>query len=240
MTSDLAGHVFGLLLRQAAPLVLAPPGPFPSALPQLRGVVRTGSDRARVIFSVKPDADAARSVGFEFPLVGDRGELPVDLALDWLRTSVASRDLPQTIEKLGSTEDGHRNVIVDAQAAGFTPDAMTPRYDHNVFATLSILVHGGGFPWFEDVYTCAGFLITTSTRWRIYIRLTETGEVHGIDAPLVSSNGTVISGMGTTFPQVLASVLRTGTLASQPLVDATDEYSTNVYDMTSWIDPHTA
>jgi hypothetical protein len=230
MTADPADHLFALLLRQAAPLVLAPPEPYP----RLGGIARAGSDRARMFLT--GGSLPTPGIGIEFRLASDRGELPIELALDWIRTFSASPDLLRVVEQPGKTTDSHGYRIIEAATAGFRPDQMSPRFDHNIFAILSILVHGGGFPWFEDVYTCAGFLITGPQLLRIYVRVTSTGEIYGIEIPLASSSGEVVPGMGGSFPQELASVIRNGTLAQQPQIDIEDDYCTTVYDMTAWVD----
>jgi hypothetical protein len=90
-----------------------------------------------------------RGVGFDFPLELDGAPLPVDAAIDWMRTDGITdfEDLSKLHEP---SVDSHQNSIIDAVRSGFDPSA-TPSDDHSLFGVLSMLIHGGGFPWFEDV-----------------------------------------------------------------------------------------
>ncbi|MEU4621004.1 hypothetical protein AB0G04_13625 [Actinoplanes sp. NPDC023801] len=66
--------------------------------------------------------------------------------------------------------------------------------------------------------------------------MTSTGKICGIELPLTSSSGDVVPGMGGSFPQELASVIRNGTLVRQPQTGIEDDYCATVYDMTAWVD----
>ncbi|MBM0274969.1 hypothetical protein [Micromonospora tarensis] len=224
---------FGRLLRHAAPLVMAPPGSLPNGGPQLRGLVRVGDEKARVFYC--PDTTMTHGTGFEFELLAGDGELDVDAAVEWMRVAASSLDSWQSAPDVPTFRDSHGNLIVSALDAGFDSTRGLAWYDQNLFGMLSIFIHGGGFPWFEDVYSCAGFMLVGDGRCRVYIRLTASGEMYGLDLPLVESRGGIRPGSGGTFPQEVASVIRTNTLVAQPRVEANDDYAPVVFDMTRWI-----
>lgn len=227
-----ADHTFGQLLRHAAPLVMAPPGPLPPVGPQLRGVVRSGTDRARVLYC--PDARMNRGFGFEFELSSNGQELNVDAAIDWLRTVIPATGSPHSPFGASPVTDSHDNLVVAAADAGFSASRDGPWYDQNLFSILSILIHGGGFPWFEDVYSCTGFLLRENKRCRFYVRSEPGGDIYGLDVPLVSPDGRVRPGMGGNFPQELASIIRTQHILAQPRISAFDDYASLVFDLTDW------
>lgn len=217
-------HLFGFLLRRIAPLVVAPVGPLPPAGFQLRGVVRAGHTRARVVFS--PDARRESGIGYEFTLSEDG----VDAAIDWLRITVSAGVTPT-----GGVVDSHGNTVGDAAEHGFRPTGLNRTDDHNVFSLLSTLVHGGGSPWFEDEYTCAGFMLGPSGACRVYVRVAATGEVYGLHLPMEEADGTNVSGKAGSLPSVLGSLIDNGTLFTLPVVDTADDYCRIVYDLGDWI-----
>ncbi|MGC4744669.1 hypothetical protein ACLQ28_03235 [Micromonospora sp. DT201] len=229
---NLADFTFGRLLRHAAPLVMAPPGSLPPGGPQLRGLVRSGDEQARMFYC--HDAAMTSGTGFEFELLSNGGELNVDAAVEWIRVVASSIDSLQSTDGMPMLRDSHNNVIIAATDAGFEPKRLE-WYDQNLFGMLSILIHGGGFPWFEDVYSFAGFMLSGNGRCRIYIKVAATGEAYGLDVSLVDKSGGVSAGSGGTLPQELASIIRTGTLLVQPKVHANDDYAPVVFDMTKWV-----
>jgi hypothetical protein len=230
--ADLENHVFSSILRALAPLVMAPPGPLPPRGPQLRGVVRVGDTHVRVVFS--EDGRMTAGVAFQFALSDGGKELDIDAAIDWLRT-VAAIEMPRIVSQYRRGCDSHGNVIVDAYDAGFVVGGDAMWYDHNLFGLLSILVHGGGFPWFEDVYACSGFMLCPGRKCRIYIRVTDSGESYGLQIPLALTTGHIPAGLGGSLPQELVSHVRTD-LINQPSVDGHDDYGA-VFDVARWVDP---
>jgi hypothetical protein len=174
-------------------------------------------------------------VGFEFELVADGHGMNVQAALDWVRAVVATRSIEPGSSEFARTKDSHGNLIVMADRAGFDPVAGGPWYDQNLFSMLSIFVHGGGFPWFEEFYSCMGFMLTGSDRCRIYIRVESSGDTYGLDMPLMSSDGRVPTGMGGSLPQEVASLVGSGGLSNLPRLDVRDDYSSIVIEMTSWV-----
>lgn len=225
-------HTFGLLLRHAAPLVMAPSGTLPPQGPNLRGVVRSSANSARVFYC--PDSQMDRGFGFEFELFSNGQSLDVDWAIDWLRASTPALTWPNSQDNAPSTNDSHNNRIVAAADVGFSLPSERRWYDQNLFSVLSILVHGGGFPWFEDVYSCAGFLLLANNRCRFYVKVKEGAEVYGLDVPLTASDGRVHPGAGGNFPQELASIIRTRHLLTQPRITTPDDYAPLVFDLADW------
>lgn len=237
MAEELEDYKFSFLLRRIAPLVMAPPGPLPPTGTRLRGVVRAGRQRARVVFSA--DERMESGVGFEFALSGDGPEFEIDAAIDWLRVTVgAGLELP--IGPTGAVVDGHHNTIWNAAEHGFRSTAQDLWYDHNLFSLLSTFVHGGGSPWFDNDYTCAGFMLGPASTCRIYLRITATAEVFGVHLPLARADGTIIAGMAGSLPQELASLVDSKTLFVQPKIETVDDYCQAVYDLRSWVDPTAA
>lgn len=228
--TGMESHTFGFLLRSLIPLVLSPADPAQSGNVRLRGVVQSGESRARIAFS--RDAEMREGVGFDFPLEIQGEPLPVDSAIDWMRADgIASFDNRAKLH--GVTTDSHRNSYVDGIQAGFLPSA-TPSYDHTLFGVLSILVHGGGFPWFEDVFTCSGFMLRPASKVRLYLRLTEKATVWGVDVPLVNARTHAPVGLGV-LPQELHSLLSDGQSLPAPTVDESDDYCSEIFDMTDWL-----
>ncbi|WP_412735321.1 hypothetical protein [Krasilnikovia sp. MM14-A1259] len=174
-------------------------------------------------------------IGFQFSLDGEE-EFEVDAAIDWLRATASVRaDSTQ-----GAIDtDSFANVIFDAAEQGFRSTGYSPWHDHNLFSLLSTFIHGGGAPWFEDVYTLAGFMIDSPSTCRIYVRLARTNETCGLRIPLMRSDGRIRSGMAGSLPQALTSLINTETLFVQPELDAEDTYCSKVFDMTTWVDPPT-
>ena len=232
---DLEDHIFGSVLRQALPLLVAPPGSLPPAGLHLRGIVRSAPTKALVVFS--RNSQVSPGIGCEFDLVSGQNQLRVDAAIDWLRVAIPDLDLPSG-EVSSARNDSHGNYIVSAAAAGFAGNSDPVWYDQNLFGMLSIFVHGGGFPWFEEIFTCQGFMLLDSNTCRIYVRINADDDgIVGLDIPLNRADGAIIAGMGGNFPQELASVIGSNTLRNQPQVPTRDEYCAKVYDMARWIDP---
>ncbi|NJC72540.1 hypothetical protein HC031_22880 [Planosporangium thailandense] len=177
----------------------------------------------------------ASGLAVEFALASDSEPLDVEAAIDYVRTAVAA-DMNRSREWQSNVRDSHRNVVVEASAAGFTTEATAPSYDHGLFGLFSLLVHGGGFPWFEDVYTFAGFMLR-GERCRIYIRVTDNGTVYGIEIPLTHADGRPLRRFAGSLPQELASLVPDGDLATNPVIDDRDDYCGQVFDLTSRIIP---
>jgi hypothetical protein len=230
MATDLEDGVFSFLLRSMAPLVVAPLGPLPPQGVRLRGVVRADPRHARVVLS--GDATMASGTAIDFSLVG----LDVEAAVDWLRNEsahvvgVARGQEPKAY-------DSHNNILVDARAVGFGVDRQPVFYDQSLFGLFSLLVHGGGFPWFEDVYTFAGFMLQDNLKCRIYLTATANSDVYGIEIPLAHPDGEILHSFGGSLPQELVSLVREEDLLLQPSIDRADDYCIEVFDMAKWIDP---
>lgn len=230
--ANLEDHAFSLLLRTAAPLVVSTPGPPSLRLARLRGVARFGDANARVIFSNDPEARVG--MGFQFPLLIDGSPLPADAALDWIRNT-ALADFEELAKRQNLVSDSHGNRILDSSLAEFDTKA-TPSYDHELFSLLSTLIHGGGFPWFEDVYTCAGFMLRPDGKVRIYLNVPAESAVWGIELPLVDGRGGAPMAFGS-LTQELASLLRSGDPLPDRLTGGRDDYCVELFDMSGWIRP---
>lgn len=99
-----------------------------------------------------------------------------------------------------------------------------------------MLVHGGGFPWFEDLYTFAGFMYTGPDVCRIYLRMTGTGLAYAVDLPLTGAAGRPAGGF-SNLPQELVPLVRNGDLTTPRVLDDTDDYCTAVIDLNAWLGP---
>jgi hypothetical protein len=221
---------FGFLLRSMVPFVLDPLGLSPSSAIALRGVVRT-SHRARV--AISQDSDLASGVAVEFELGHGSRVLDVEAAVRYLQSNAA-----QILRRPVASDaifDSHHNVLVNATAAGFGTEAPRSSYDQSLFGLFSILVHGGGFPWFEDVLTFDGFMFPNRTTCRVYLRIADSGRVVGIEVPLLTVDGQPRHRFAGSLPQELASLVRAGDLLNQPQVDQRDEYCAVIFDMSSWV-----
>ncbi len=237
MEPDPEGHVFASLLRHVAPLVMAPPGPIPPTAPQLRGVVRSSNSMALVSFCYGGDFLSGNA--FEFDLFHEGQPLAVDSAVEWVRSTVHN-PVTNSRTNLPARSDSHGNRIMSASALGFSYRAGPSWYDQNLFGMLSIFIHGGGFPWFEDVYVCSGFMVIDAAVCRIYINPSSSDmDTFGIDIPLFNAEGTVNAGMGGSLPQELASLVESGTIRNQPRLLVEDNYCSAVFDMRRWVVPGT-
>ncbi|SCE98373.1 hypothetical protein GA0074696_2047 [Micromonospora purpureochromogenes] len=227
MATDAA---FSYLARNLIPLVVIPPGPLPRNRPRLRGLVRVGDDRVRVALTVDPSTTSG--VAIEFPLTEGEEPLPAEAVVDFLRT-VHVEDLGRAVGHQ-PRYDNHRNAVVDAESVGFRALRRESATDLNLFALFSLLVHGGGFPWFEDVYTFAGLMLTGDVSCRCYVRVTGTGAVYGLDIPLRDTDGWPLSSY-TSLPQELTPLIREKDLFRQPQINDEDDYCAAVYDLIHWV-----
>ncbi|MEU2041351.1 hypothetical protein [Nocardia niwae] len=227
MTTGTADAKFDFLLCSTIPLVLAPPGPLPPTGARVRGVVRADATHARIALSTATDLSSA--VAVDFDLTAEGTGLDVDAAVDHMRFTVAPTvaDLQRTYQH--HPRDNHGNVVVTASETGFDNTAVPVYADQRLFSLFSILVHGGGVPWFEDLYTFAGFMLINPGVCRIYLRLTATGLTYGIDLPLIGADGRPM--VGSSLPQELAPLVRNGDLATRRVLDDTDNYCTAVVDL---------
>ncbi|MDH6462281.1 hypothetical protein M2302_002459 [Micromonospora sp. A200] len=230
VATDAADMAFSYLARNLIPLVVAPPGPLPRNRPRLRGLVRVGDERVRVALTVDPST--ADGVAIEFPLIEGEEPLAAEAVVDFIRTV----DVEDLVRAVGHRPqyDSHRNAVVDAGSVGFDAPRGESVTDLNLFALFSLLVHGGGFPWFEDVYTFAGFMLTGDGSCRCYVRVTGTGAVYGLDIPLRDTAGRPVSGY-TSLPQELTPLIREKDLFRQPQVDDEDDYCEAVHDLAQWV-----
>ncbi|BDT97428.1 hypothetical protein [Nocardia sputorum] len=234
MTTGTADATFDFLLCSTVPLVLAPLGPWPPTGARLRGVVRPDSPHARIALSVAEDISTA--VALDFDLVAEGGGLDVGAAVDHLRFTVAPAVADLRLVHEHSPRDSHGNVVVAASETGFGSSAVPISSDQRLFSLFSLLVHGGGIPWFEDLYTFAGFMFTDPRVCRIYLRMTATGLTYGVDLPLVGTDGRPMLGF-SNLPQELAPLVRNGDLATRRVLDDTDDYCTAVVDLGTWLGP---
>ncbi|MEV4703922.1 hypothetical protein [Actinoplanes sp. NPDC049316] len=228
---DRENHLHDQLVGIVAPLVMAPCGPQPADVVRLGGVVRAGVNETRIVLLA--GAQASAGVAIEFRLVAEDGaELDVHAAVDWIRT-LGFADL----DAAAAERDSHGNVVVAADAMGFSPDHRATEYDINYFSMLRQMLYGGGALWFEDIFTLSGFLLTGPGRHRLYITNSRTGAVVGIDLPLTQSDGTIWPGQGGSFPVELPSLVRDDELSHQTKVTTVDGYCSVVYDMADWVLP---
>lgn len=230
MTTTTADATFSFLLRSTVPLVLAPLGQ-PGGV-WLRGVVRADPAHARVVLSA--DTDPTPAIALEYNLAPGGKALNVAAAVDHARFTIA----PQISDLLAThhrqPHDSHGNVVVLAASTGFGNTADPAYPDQRLFSLFSVLVHGGGFPWFEDLYTFAGFMFTDSNVCRIYLHVTGTDLTYGIDLPLTGPDGRPTAGF-TPLPQELAPLVRNGALGKRRVLDDTDEYCTAVIDLSVFV-----
>ncbi|WP_067804304.1 hypothetical protein [Nocardia beijingensis] len=233
MTTGTADAKFDFLLCSTIPLVLAPPGPLPPTGARVRGVVRADATHARIALSTA--TDLSNAVAVEFDLTAEGTGLDVDAAVDHMRFTVASTlaDIQRTHQH--HPRDSHGNIVVAASETGFDNTAVSVYPDQRLFSLFSIFVHGGGVPWFEDLYTFAGFMFTNARVCRIYLRVTATGVTYGIDLPLIGADGRPM--VGSNLPQELAPLVRNGDLATRRVLDDTDNYCTAVVDLGAWLGP---
>lgn len=236
MTTTTADATFSFLLRSTVPLVLAPPGQPPGGV-RLRGVVRADPAHARVALSA--DTDPTPAIALEYNLAPGGDALNVATAVDHARFTVAPRisDLLATHHR--QPHDSHGNIVVLAANTGFDNTADPTCPDQCLFALFSVLVHGGGFPWFEDLYTFAGFMFTDPDVCRIYLHVTGTDLTYGVDLPLTGPDGHPAGGFAN-LPQELAPLVRNGALANRKVLDDTDEYCTAVIDLSTFLGPTSA
>jgi hypothetical protein len=129
------------------------------------------------------------------------------------------------------------NVATAVDHARFIVAPTCP--DQCLFALFSVLVHGGGFPWFEDLYTFAGFMFTDPDVCRIYLHVTGTDLTYGVDLPLTGPDGRPAGGFAN-LPQELAPLVRNGALANRTVLDDTDDYCTAVIDLSTFLGPTSA
>lgn len=229
--TNLEDHAFGFLLRSIAPMVVSPLGVRDETRTRLRGIVRSSETQARIVLTNDPAMRAG--VGFQFPLMRDAHEpLSAGGAIDWVRTVDLDR-VDYRANQTNAVIDSHGNTIVDAVPAGFDMQSGSA-YDHNLFGLLSILIHGGGFPWFENIYTCAGFMLLPADRVRVYLSLTERSTVWGVEVPLLDPRNSRPIEYGS-LPQELASLLRDGGRIPGSTVGSKDDYCAEVFDMSDWV-----
>jgi hypothetical protein len=234
MATDLEDATFSFMLRSIIPLLVAPPGPLPSRGPRLRGVVRVDHGSARVVLSDDPTMTSGLAV--QFALSSSDRALNVEAAIDYLRANVAT-DMVRFHSLLTGGWDSHHNLIVKASEFGFSNSGQGAFYDHSLFGLASLLVHGGGFPWFEDLYTFAGLMLRGGNKCRIYIRRAKDRKNYGIEIPLSGADGRTAHGFGGSLPQELAPLVRGGDLFLQPTVDDHDDYCGEIFDMARWVSP---
>jgi hypothetical protein len=135
----------------------------------------------------------------------------------------------------GRPRDSHGNIVVAAAETGYDNTAGPTYPDQRLFSLLSGLVHGGGFPWFEDLYTFAGFMFTAAQVCRIYLRVTSTDTTYGVDLPL-TADGRPTDGF-SNLPQELAALVGNGDLANREVLDDSDDCCNAVIDLSAWLEP---
>ncbi|MET7769279.1 hypothetical protein [Nocardia sp. NPDC005366] len=235
MTIEAADAKFGLLLNSTVPLVLAPVGPHSPTAPRVRGVVRADPTHARIVLAA---GNGTPGIGVQYELLPQATEFNVAAAVDHARFTVAPNLTELARDHAGRVFDRHGNIIIDANELGFDNSNEYTAWDQNIFRLLGILVHGGGFPWFEEDFTFAGFLFTTPETCRIYLRMTSSGTVYGTELPMTYPDGRPFTGYAY-LAQALAPLARTGDLTNQPVIDAADDYCTAVIDLRAWLGPAT-
>lgn len=216
---DVTDHAYAYLLRCAIPMMVAPPGQAPAV--QLRGIVRPGPDHARVVL-----AGRRGSVAVQYPLAMHDGHPTGTAILDHARYSV----VPVLDSLPGSqSRDSFGHAVVEA--ADFDPATSTGA-DHERFSLLSMLVHGGGFPWFEDTFTLAGFVLGED-QMRMYLRVTETGITYGADLPLYTSDGAAAG--FTALPQEITAFIHSGDFTGRLATGTGDDYCAAVVDLNAMV-----
>lgn len=230
MTTTTADATFSFLLRSTVPLVLAPLGQ--SGGVRLRGVVRADLDHARVALSA--DTNLAPAMALEYNLAPGGKALNVATVVDHARFTIAPKISDLLVTHHRQPHDSHGNLVVLAANVGFDNTAEPMYPDQLLFSLFSVLVHGGGFPWFEDLYTFAGFMFTDSNVCRIYLHVTGTNLTYGVDLPLTGSDGHPTAGF-TALPHELAPLVRNGDLGKRKVLDDTDDYCTAVIDLGTFV-----
>ena len=223
MATTTNDHAFGFLLRCGIPLVVAPAGPPPVV--RLRGIVRPDPDHARVVLA---QTSQTGGLAVDFALAMHDGRPTGEAIIDHMRLTVA----PVMDELIAAhqTHDSHGNIVVDAAETAFdSGTAVSP--GHRLFSLFSTLVHGGGFPWFEDVYTFAGFLLINQHTCRVYLRESDSGVTYGFDLPFADSGNESLG--FTALPQEMVPLIRNGDFARHVIADS-DDYCDAVVDASAW------
>ncbi|MFF0494182.1 hypothetical protein ACFYTQ_34630 [Nocardia sp. NPDC004068] len=218
---------FDFLLSRAIPFVLAPIGS--GGGPRLRGVVRGGAGRARIVLC--DSADMRPGVAVEYDL---GSQLDVPSALDHARFVVAPVLDRVAADHSNQPRDSHGDIVIAAADLGFDTTIVTDPGDQRLFGLFSLLT-GGGIPWFADDFAFAGFLHRDADTCRIYIKVTRSARTYGIDLDVTAGPGRQTGYAYLT--QELAPLARTGDLDDRPVLDDTDDYCDAVIDITAWLGP---
>jgi hypothetical protein len=225
-----ADGVFSYLARNIIALVVDPLGPCPPEHTRLRGLARVGDQRARVVLST--GARTIPGVAIEFTLTSGESGLDVPAAVDFSRR-VAATGMRRMADS-GKAADSHGNIVVTAAELGFPEPSHPATQDLAMFSLFSVLVHGGGFPWFEDVFTFNGFMSTAPDSLRLYLRRSGARESFGVQIPLRAADGGPVATF-TALHHELVALVREGELFRREPLDEADDYCAPVFDLSGWL-----
>jgi hypothetical protein len=229
-TPSATDGVFSYLARNLIALVVDPLGPYPAELTRLCGLARVGDQRARVVLSV--GARTTPGIAIEFNLTQEDASLDVPAAVDFTRR-VAAAGMDR-IANSGRASDSHGNIVVTATELGFSEPSHEATQDLAMFSLFSVLVHGGGFPWFEDVFTFNGFMSMPNDSFRLYLKRSETKASFGVQIPLRAATGVPVNTF-SALHQELVALIREGELFRREPLDEDDDYCDSVFDLSGWL-----
>jgi hypothetical protein len=233
-TPELCDHAYDVLLNDALPYLVAPPGTGVAGV-TLRGVTRADERYARI--AVTADPAMASGVAAEIDLydLADDGMRGSGIAVAAMMDAAAAL-LRSDEQQMGRT-DSHGNHVVSLPARDRPAPAPVVSARLALFGLFSQLTRGGDPPWFGDVYTFTGFMFQPEQHCRIYIRAGQTDTRYGLNIPLVKSNGHPIYGVGASLVQELFSKTREGQLKYEAHLHTADDYCDELLDLTRWVDP---
>jgi hypothetical protein len=229
-TTDVADGVFSYFLRNLVALVVDPFSPRDPEFTRLCGVARLDGQRARVVLNA--GIRAVPGVAVEFDLTPQQSTFDVPAAIEFCRR-LGAAELSR-IARSNRTSDSHGNVVVTANDLGFHEQSFEAPRDIALLSLFSVLVHGGGFPWFEEVFSFNGFMLTASDRFRLYLKKTDTNQTLGVEIPERAPGGTPLTGF-TALPQELFALIRKGEIFRLECRDMTDDYCDSVFDLSEWL-----
>jgi hypothetical protein len=222
--------VFSYLVRNLIPLVVDPLLPTTAEITRLCGVARVGDQRVRVVLNL--GVRTTPGVAIEFDLTSGESTLDVEAAIRFCQ-SLGTARLDHIISS-GGALDSHGNTVARATELGFSEKSNDVSQDLALFSLFSLLVHGGGFPWFEDVFTFDGFMLTAPDRCRLYLKTSNTCETFGVEIPLRDSSQLPLA-PSTALPHELSSLIRDGELFRRECLDEVDDYCSSVFDLSEWL-----
>lgn len=229
-TDGVADSAFNYLARNLIALVV---DPIASSAPErvtLRGLGRVNDQRTRVMLSI--DAPWHAGVAIEYPLLTeDHAVADIRSIVDHVR-SITPGDLADVMVS-SPLLDGHSNAVISAAELAFDPARAHQSTDLGLFSLLSLMVHGGGFPWFEDVFSFNGFAIRSRDLLRLYLKVADSGECWGVD--LRSDEASMGWTKYGSVHHELVPMVRSRDIFNLPVLSGKDDYCDRAFDLDSWL-----